>query len=121
VIGSFSPKETVLYAEKSIEKDKKISEDEVLELHQLVDGLPLAISQAIAYVNQKKDFGVADYCRIFRKNQEETLKHGDPQVASIYTTLTIAMYEVKNKHALVDGIMDIIAYLSPDNIDRDLV
>jgi tetratricopeptide (TPR) repeat protein len=120
-LGSFSAEDTYKYVHKVLGDEREILEKDSQELHNLVDGLPLAVVQAAAYIKQKGSITLLDYCKLFTEKSEEALKSGDPENPTVSTTLTIALDDIRKKDLYVDEIMNIASYLSSDNITTQLL
>jgi tetratricopeptide (TPR) repeat protein len=120
-LNIFSVKDLLSYADRFFVGKLKISAAEAEELHTLLGGLPLAITQAFAYIKQNGAMTVADYCKNFKENQDKMIKSEDPELSTISTTLTLALHEIKRKDPMVDEVMNIAAYLSSDHITLELL
>ena len=115
--------------------DEQLSKD-VLAFHELIGGLPLAFSLAMAYI-QQKEIIISNFCDLFVKenNKEfisqkntifedkttEELEDHSENLNFISTVLILALVDLKRKNHNVEFVLDIIAYLSPDNISTNLV
>jgi tetratricopeptide (TPR) repeat protein len=120
-LSAFSKNDTYRYIVKAIGDGREILEKDSDQLHKLVDGLPLAVVQAAAYIKQRGDISLPGYCEIFSKNSEGTLRDGDPAIATVSTTLTLALHDIRKKDNYVDDLLNICSYISPDHITMELL
>jgi tetratricopeptide (TPR) repeat protein len=120
-LNSFSANDTHVYITKAFGTCIEIVEKDSAELHKLVDGLPLAVVQAAAYINQQEKMSLSDYCETFVKNQEQVLRDGDPVLSTVATTFTIALHDIRKKDPFVDGVMNVLGYISPDHITLEIL
>ncbi|MCZ6908286.1 MAG: NB-ARC domain-containing protein, partial [Rickettsia endosymbiont of Ixodes persulcatus] len=96
-------------------------------LHNLLQGLPLALQQAIAYIKNKrnidKGFGIENYIGIFKVKNREVLDfnfriyNNDPYLKTLYTTWKITLdiinrEEEAGKTAI--EILNIMSFLFPE-------
>ena len=85
----------------------------------MLGGLPLAIAQAFAFMRQNEGLNITNYCDLWEQNQG--VGDEDPTTAIIFNTLIIALRDIKLKLPTVDCVLDIIAYLSPDYLTKQLI
>mgnify|MGYP000911157574 CR=1 FL=1 len=108
------------------------------DLNDLIGGLPLALSLAIAYI-QQREMSVSEFCEIVSKenNKEfiplQSQKESDKELQLIEdenemkninlvsTIFTLALADLRLKYYNVEPILDILAYLSPDDISTNLL
>ena len=84
--------------------------------------MPLAISQAEACIKNDKNLTIEKYCEIFKKTQYESFEKGiDDKFNYVYTTLFLALHDVRKVNNQVDIITDVIAYMAPEQLDKHLV
>lgn len=130
-LGVFTPKES----KEFIKKELKIDDDEEAEkLHNKLQGLPLALQQAIAYIQQQwnvdSKFGIKDYLKEYDKEAEKLLdydlheKNNDPYVKTVMTAWKVTLDKIEKdttcgKEAI--RILNVMAYLVPDNISNAIL
>lgn len=98
------------------------------ELVKTLGYLPLALSQAGAYLNQTQ-MSVSKYLELYKNHEEELLKNnnlfGSPNSSSVATTWDISLEavkkETKEQAPLVLSLLTVCAYLSPDVISESLL
>ena len=111
------------------QRDKTLT-DAVARLNELLGGLPLAISQAIAYIHQNK-ISVSAYCDLITKSRKEIIPfqrrtelangEGSESLDLISPTLTLALADLRVKNQHVESVLDVLAYLSPEDINKKLL
>lgn len=128
-LNVFSEQETEELIKKSLHlqesQNKKIE-----ELNQLLQGLPLALQQAIAYIRLRRStdesFSLDDYISLYKIKSKELLSFdfsrysNDPYLKTVFTTWLITLDKIK-KEPLGNNaieILNILAYLYPDNISN---
>lgn len=88
-----------------------------------LDGLPLAIDQAGAYL-EETHCGLNDYLHLFRTQSTELLKQRGgvmhDHTASVYTTFTLAISEVIQNNVAADDLLRVVALLHPDAMPEEL-
>ena len=99
---------------------------EIVRFNELLGGHPLAISQALAYIQQKR-MNISRFCdlvsesnthsKISTKESEKPLEN----LEFISPTLTLALAEIRSKNQKVEYLLDLIAYLSPEDINEKLL
>ncbi len=132
-LGVFTPKESIGF----IKKELKIDNDKEAEkLHNKLQGLPLALQQAFAYIKQQRtlnsNFGIQDYLEKYDKSYEETERlldlnlnecNNDPYMKTVMTTWKVTLDKIANNTECGNEairILSVIAYLVPDNIQNSM-
>ncbi|HEU5379211.1 MAG TPA: FxSxx-COOH system tetratricopeptide repeat protein [Ktedonobacteraceae bacterium] len=93
------------------------------ELVTVLGGLPLALDQAGAYV-EETHCGLAAYLDLFRTRRDALLQrrgeglHDHP--ASVSTTFTLAIMAAAERHPAVKDLLQVCAFLQPDAIPEEL-
>lgn len=94
-----------------------------VELSRLLDGLPLALDQAGAYL-EETGCRIANYLRHFRQQRKRVLQrrgsHAGMHPASVVTTLALAVKRVEQEHTLAAGFLRLCAFLYPENIPEEI-
>jgi tetratricopeptide (TPR) repeat protein/DNA-binding XRE family transcriptional regulator len=93
------------------------------ELVRLLDGLPLALDQAGAYL-QETGCQVADYVQRYAQQRKEVLAqrgiHGGNHPASITTTVMLAVEQVAREQPAAPELLRLCACLQPEAIPDEL-
>ncbi|MEO1621236.1 MAG: tetratricopeptide repeat protein, partial [Cyanobacteria bacterium J06632_3] len=95
------------------------SESEAKQLNQELDGLPLALEQASAYIlRQKIDFGL--YLRAYRSRGLTQLEKEKAQTgrypSSVLKTWQLNMTAVRAENPAASALLEMSAFLAPDEI-----
>lgn len=132
-LNVFTEKESIVFIKKELNISLPQQEEKIKILHQLLQGLPLALGQAAAYIKKQQildnTFGIDDYIEHFKSYREKTLSFefasyiNDPYAKTVLITWKITLDAIKNmggvgKKAL--AILNIMAYFYPDNIKNNL-
>ena len=93
------------------------------ELSELLDGLPLALDQAGAYL-EETGCSITDYLLHFRQQRKRVLQrrgsHAGIHPASVVTTLALAIKRVEQMHPLATDFLQVCAFLYPENIPEEI-
>ncbi|HEX6480559.1 MAG TPA: helix-turn-helix domain-containing protein [Ktedonobacteraceae bacterium] len=93
------------------------------ELVAAMDGLPLALDQVGAYV-QETPCSLADYLKLYQTRGAELLKRRGEVVidhpASVVTTWSISFEKVEQTNAAAAALLRLCAFLHPDAIPEEL-
>jgi len=94
------------------------------ELVQLMDGLPLALDQAGAYIEETA-CGLAHYLQIYRTQRTARLKErgglGSDHPEPVATTWSLSFKNVEQANATAAELLRFCAFLAPDAIPEELV
>lgn len=94
------------------------------ELVQLLEGLPLALDQAGAYI-EETGCSVADYLQRCRTQRKQVLArrgiHGGAHPASVTTTLMLSVGQAEQTHPAAGELLRICAFLHPESIPENLL
>jgi len=93
------------------------------ELAEELGDLPLALAQAGAYVDQSGG-SLAGYLDLFRHRQRDLLSRGRPSPdypQTVATTWEIAFQRVQQASPAGADLLNLCAYLGPDDIPQDLL
>lgn len=84
--------------------------------------LPLALEQAGAYIEATR-CPFADYFKLFQNYHRELLKRFKPHEypESVATTWVLSMQKIREKSPNAADLLNLCAFLAPDNIPRDLL
>jgi hypothetical protein len=94
------------------------------ELVAEFDGLPLALEQAAAYVDEAES-SLASYLHLYRRRKADLLAEGAPSKKdypdTVLTTWTLAFQRVEEQMPAAGDLLRLCAFLAPDAIPRDLL
>ena len=127
-LGVFTEQETEELIKKSLNLSDNTENEKIKELNKLLQGLPLALQQALAFIKLKKntdaDFSLEDYIKLYKEKCQLLLNFdfsnysNDRYLQTIYTTWLITLEKIRSHPMGEDAIeaLYIMAYLDPDNI-----
>ncbi|XP_077288685.1 uncharacterized protein LOC143913048 [Arctopsyche grandis] len=130
-LKEFTEEEAMDYLNKTLENE---NEDDLKSLMNLLQRFPLALEQAVGYIEQENirefdkkngNIGIKNYLEEYKENKRKLLKMGHHENDDIYretiaTTWIITMKKIEKKGKcgkLALSILKIVAYLAPNNID----
>ncbi len=132
-LNVFSDQEAIEFIKRELNIDIPQQDAKIKELVSLVQGLPLALQQAVAYITMQKKvdstFGIDSYIGYFKTNGEKILNFdfaeysNDPYFKSVFIVWRITLDTIKNIKNIGEKALDILnimGYLYPDNIKNDL-
>ncbi len=94
------------------------------ELVTLLGGLPLALDQAAAYI-EETGCSIADYLQRYQNQRPLVLArrglHGGAHPTSVTTTLQVSVERVGREHPAAIDLLRACAFLHPDAIPEDLL
>ncbi|QBD76601.1 tetratricopeptide repeat protein [Ktedonosporobacter rubrisoli] len=92
------------------------------ELVTALGGLPLALDQARAYI-EEAGCSIADYLQRFRTQRKQVLahrgRHSGVHPDSVSTTLTLSIEQVADKHPMARELLKACAFLYPEAIPEE--
>lgn len=98
--------------------------DEATNVVIALDGFPLALDQAGAYI-EETGCSFSDYLRLYRQRHRELLARRGKQVTdypdSIATTWSLSFQQVEQANPAAAELLHLCAYLSPDAIPEELL
>ena len=85
-------------------------------------GLPLALEQAAAYIEQV-GMSVADYISLFRRRRDGLLRRGIPHdyPATVRTTWQLAFEQLEAMAPAAARLLNVLAHLAPDRISLSML
>ena len=125
-IKGFTEKETVEYLEKLIKMDVKPN---IHEFNQLLKGLPLAVSQAAAYMH-RENIAPEKYCELFREIRAEvfgstnTLSVKEDETDNMKTvsiTSAATVEKLRHMNKPIDSVLAVISFFYPENIPKSML
>src|SRR5439155_9943511 len=94
------------------------------ELVEEVDGLPLALDQAGAFIEETQ-CGLAGYLQLYRTRQAEVLKRRGRLVTdhpdSVATTWSLSFEKVEQANPVAADLLRLCAFLDPDVIPEEIM
>ena len=96
---------------------------DVRQLAQLMDGLPLALDQAGAYILETH-CGVAGYLALYQQQRAELLKQRGPALGHpdpVATTWSLSFQKVRQTNRQAAELLQLCAFLYPDAITEELL
>ncbi|MEK6734080.1 MAG: NB-ARC domain-containing protein [Pseudomonadota bacterium] len=132
-LEKFNKDESMAYFKRSF-RAYKLSDDKALEkLADLLDNYPLALSQAIAYMNNT-GISVTEYTTLFEtqrmalwekekefKDEHNNLAEFDHYKASIFTALALSINEIKLKSPKAFDLLVLCSFLDNEKIPANLL
>src|SRR2546423_4856747 len=94
-----------------------------LDIVRAMDGLPLALDQAGAYIEETGE-SLSNYLSIYQKQRAELLKRRGglvPDHPSVATTWSLAFENVERANPAAIELMNLCAFLAPDAIPEELI
>ncbi|HEY7416603.1 MAG TPA: FxSxx-COOH system tetratricopeptide repeat protein, partial [Ktedonobacteraceae bacterium] len=93
------------------------------DLVMYLEGLPLALDQAGAYI-EETGCGVADYLQRCREQRKQVLAHrgiyGGTHPASVAATLKLSLEQAEHEHPAAADLLRMCAFLHPEAIPEEL-
>jgi hypothetical protein len=103
-LNVFTEQETLDFLKKALKIDTISQDKEIKELHRLLQGLPLALQQAIAYIKVQQlsdSFDIEAYLSLYKEESKKLLDFdfrdfiNDPYLKTTYTTWQITLNKIK--------------------------
>ena len=113
----------ILEPEDSFAQASEHDQRQAKKIAELMDGLPLALDQAGAYIDETQ-CGLDGYIELFQKRHKELLKrrgrnvldHPDP----VATTWSLSFEKVQQANPMSVEILSLCAFLDPDSIMEEI-
>lgn len=109
---------------KLIDKATEEDHNKARELSEIMDGLPLALDQAGAYIEETQ-CGLSQYLDLYHKRRAELLKRrggfatGHPE--SVTTTFSLSFEKVGQANFAAVELLHLCAFLHPDDIPEEII
>ncbi|TLY48093.1 MAG: hypothetical protein E6K54_03835, partial [Gammaproteobacteria bacterium] len=125
-LNVFTEQETLEFFKKSLDEDS--SDGDIKLLNRLLEGLPLALKQAITYINFQRSnlhFSVEDYINCYKEKARMLLDFNsaaygnDPYLKTVFTTFMVSLDKIKVHPTQGNDAVDVLymmAYLDPEHI-----
>ena len=113
----------ILDLDQPFEQASEQDRQRAREIAKLMDGLPLALDQAAAYIDETQ-CGLDGYIALFQKRQTKLLErrgknvldHPDP----VATTWSLSFENVQRANPMAVDLLYLCAFLDPDSIPEEL-
>jgi tetratricopeptide (TPR) repeat protein len=118
--------ESVAFLLKRTGREEAAGEGEQAAAGQLADelgDLPLALEQAGAYI-EACGCSIADYLDLFRDRRRELLERGQPSQDypdTVATTWELSFQKVKEESPVAADLLNLCAFLAPNDIPKELL
>ncbi len=94
------------------------------EISQAMDGLPLALDQAGAYI-EETGYGLSDYLQLYKTRQAELLQRRGKLTTdhpeSVGTTWSLAFEKVQQANPAAADLLRLCSFLDPDLIQEEII
>lgn len=131
-LGVFKEMEAVKFVKRALNIRDNLQDKEIKKLTQELQYFPLALGQAVAYINEKnialsyrgkEKIGVSDYLKKYEEEAEKLLDFESKYKSDHYTKTTFITWKI-TIDAIVQkecglealNVLEIMAYLAPDKI-----
>jgi tetratricopeptide (TPR) repeat protein len=105
-----------------LKKTEKSDEAAARALAREMDGLPLALDQAVAYIREMKS-SLAEYLKLYQAEGRELRKRRGTYVVgheSVATTFGLAFQQIEGASPATADILRVCAFCNPDEIPEEL-
>jgi tetratricopeptide (TPR) repeat protein len=117
LVPSFTLEETSSYLSQYLQQiDSKM----LAEFNKILGGLPLAVSQAAAYMKQK-GIGLSQYMDLFLKSPGILFGDTEGNINTLSITLTLAIAQLRAVDKTSEKLLYLFGYLSSEHITFPLV
>lgn len=129
----FSEEETIKFIKQELNIQDDTQNGKIKELNNLLQGLPLVLQQTTAYINNQRNvnsqFGISDYISLYQEKSQSLLDFdfsnysNDPYTKTVLITWQVTLDKIQQDQkagALAIEILNIMAYICPDNIANSL-
>ncbi|HET8841587.1 MAG TPA: FxSxx-COOH system tetratricopeptide repeat protein, partial [Ktedonobacteraceae bacterium] len=97
---------------------------EAVELVRVLEGLPLALDQAGAYI-EETGCSIAEYLQRYHDQRKQVLAyrgtHGGTHANSVTTTLLLAVEKIRQKHPGAADLLQLCSFLQPEAISEAML
>jgi tetratricopeptide (TPR) repeat protein len=115
---------TILDPNDSLKAALSVDQDTAKEIVRVMDGLPLALDQAGAYIEETGS-GLSDYLQLYNSRQAELLQRRGKLVTdhpdSVATTWSLAFEKVQQANPAPADLLRLCAFLDPDVIQEEII
>ena len=123
-VGVFSEEETTTLLKNALKINNNHQDKNIKELHYLLEGLPLALQQAIAYIKVQK-IKIKNYVDRYKEESRRLLNFNfreytnDPYLKTTYTTWQVTLKKIKEVPqigSIATEIMESISFIAPEEL-----
>jgi tetratricopeptide (TPR) repeat protein len=115
---------TAIDSNATLDAASSTDQDTAKEISQAMGGLPLALDQAGAYIEETQ-CGLAEYLRLFQLRKEELLQRRGKLTTdhqeSVGTTWSLAFEKVQQANPAAADLLRLCAFLDPDLIQEEII
>jgi tetratricopeptide (TPR) repeat protein len=115
---------TILDLNDSLKEASSVDQDIAKEIVRVMDGLPLALDQAGAYIEETGS-GLSDYLQLYNTRQAELLQRRGKLVAdhpeSVATTWSLAFEKVQQANPAAADLLRLCTFLDPEVIQEEII
>ena len=125
-----SPTDAALLLRTSLVEEPNPDPDTVLQILNILDCLPLAITQACAYINRNK-ITTTQYLALLAENDaglrellsddQYDLRRGFDSINSVIRTWKLSFDHIQKKYSIAAEVLSTMAFLDRQDIPRDLL
>ncbi|MES2141710.1 MAG: NB-ARC domain-containing protein [Pseudomonadota bacterium] len=128
----FTEQESLELVKQGLTITDDFQDAKIKELNNLLQGLPLALQQAIAYIRNQRninsEFSVENYLEIFKEKSKAILDFNfrfysnDPYLKTVYTTWQVTLDIIRregNVGKTAIEILNIMSFIFPENISSE--
>ncbi|MES2141429.1 MAG: NB-ARC domain-containing protein [Pseudomonadota bacterium] len=131
-LNVFTEEEALAFIKTELSITHDAEDAQLKALIKLLQGLPLALQQMVAYIRQERNinsqFSIQDYIAMHHQKKQELLNFGfseysnDPYAKTVWTTWKVTIDRIK-KESIGDNainILQIMSFLRPDYIENSI-
>lgn len=120
----FSEEETTTLLKEALNINNNLQDNNIRELHHLLEGLPLALQQAIAYI-KVQEIEIKKYVDLYKEESRKLLNFNfreytnDPYLKTTYTTWQVTLKKIKEEPeigSLATEIIESISFIAPEEL-----
>jgi hypothetical protein len=122
-VGVLAPTDAARFLLARTNEGGQQADAAAVTLASSLGGLPLALEQAAAYVTAAGTVGLDAYTELFATRALELLKRGQPlgYQHTVATTWSLALQTLQKTEPAAVGLLNLAAFLSPDDLPQPLV
>lgn len=114
----------IIASDALLEDDSEADRAKAREISQVMDGLPLALDQAGAYIEEMQ-CSLSEYLDLYQKRRRTLLKKrgnpGSDHPASVTTTFSLSFGKVRQTSPAAADLLRLCAFLAPDGIPEEII
>jgi len=108
----------------SLHEDEPEEQAEAAQIVQELDGLPLALDQAGAYIEETQ-CGFAAYRELYKTRRKELLQHRGPfpitHPQSVAATWSLSFHRIEQNNPAAADLLRLLAFLHPEAIPEEIL